>query len=138
MNRTGEHAEAAFLHHVHRHIEDVELFLPTSHRTKVDVALCRPGSKLVRVQIKKATNQKLKNGELGSGFKFMVGSSQGGSSISKVKRYTKGMFDVLALYILEHNIWAFYSLEDIEGTVSKRWSKNIGPINNWDLLKSYL
>jgi hypothetical protein len=138
MNRAGEQAEAAFIHHAHRHIEDIEVFLPTSHRTKVDVALCKPGSKLVKVQIKKATNQKLNNGNPGKSYKFLVGSSQGGATIDRVQKYKKGMFDILAVYIMEHNAWAFYRLEDIEGTTTKRWSINMGPMNNWDLLKSYL
>lgn len=135
MNRTGEHAEAAFLHHVYRYIKDVEIFLPTSHRTKVDVALCKPGKPLVRVQIKKATNQKLSNGDTGKSFKFSVGSGASGSTKEK---YKTGQFDVLAVYVMEHNMWAFYDLSKIQGVIAKRWSMKNGPINNWDLLKSYL
>jgi hypothetical protein len=75
-NNTGDHAEAAFIHHAHRHLDSVEIFTPMTHRTKVDVAVRKPGFPLVGVQVKKATRQRKKCGAFGESWKFLVGSGR--------------------------------------------------------------
>jgi len=142
-NNTGDHAEAAFIHHAHRHLDSVEIFTPMTHRTKVDVAVRKPGFPLVGVQVKKATQQRKKCGAFSESWKFLVGSGQSWNNHKanegkpRLTRYIDGDFDIIACYIMEHNAWAFYRLDELAGKATHRWSPTKGPNNNWEIFNEY-
>jgi hypothetical protein len=119
-----------------------EVFLPFSHSTKTDVILLSMESKPIRVQVKKATYQKKQNANHGDYWKFMVGSGRPSCAANptdyglRYRKYEKDDFDVLAAYILERDVFAFYNLSEIHGSSTCRWDANKRS-NNWEIFTNY-
>ena len=120
-----------------------EVFLPMSHSTKTDVVLLGANTLPIRIQVKKATYQKREKASHLESWKFMVGSGRPSCAANpqdygiRYRKYEDNDFDVLAAYILEKDVFAFYHLEEISGLSSCRW--DIGKRkNNWDIFEKYL
>lgn len=119
-----------------------EVFLPLSHSTKTDVVLLGHKINPIRVQIKKATYQKKAKSHYLESWKFMVGSGRPSCAANpsdygeRYRKYNKNDFDILAAYILERDVFAFYNLSEIFGISSLHW--NVGnPSNNWEVFEQY-
>jgi len=132
----GDVAEAAFAHQalLHGH----EIFLPTSHNTKTDIIIRKPKGRPIMVQVKKATKQKREKPHHRQRWKCLIGSGIPSTrKTTKERRYTlyeQSDFDVLAVYIMEHEIFALYPLSDILGPASLSWNQVNSPQNNWEIL----
>ena len=119
-----------------------EVFLPMSHSTKTDVVLLSMNTIPIRVQVKKATYQKSRMSHHLESWKFMIGSGRPSCAANpqdygvRYRKYEDNDFDILAAYILEKDVFAFYNLADIQGASSMRWdiSKRM---NNWDIFEQY-
>jgi hypothetical protein len=119
-----------------------EVFLPFSHSTKTDVILLTLDSKPIRVQVKKATYQKKNQSHHCDSWKFMVGSGRPSCAANpmdyglRYRKYEINDFDILAAYILERDVFAFYDLSEIHGLSSCRWDIT-KRTNNWEILSQY-
>jgi hypothetical protein len=134
----GDAAEAAFVYHAT--LRKYNVFLPTSHHSKCDMVIKPPSGALIGIQVKKATRQRKPSGAFGDSWKFMIGSGKPWNPDRNAPRYTlyeDRDFDIMAAYIMEYDMWAFYHLSCISGKSSKRWSKKLGPINNWELIDDF-
>jgi hypothetical protein len=119
-----------------------EVFLPFSHSTKTDVILLSLDSDPIRVQVKKATFQKKNQSHHIDSWKFMVGSGRPSCAANpndygvRYRKYALNDFDILAAYILERDVFAFYKLTDIQGLSSYRWDAT-KTANNWEIFNAY-
>ncbi len=136
-NNAGDIAEIAFIHECYK--RGFKAFLPYSHDTKVDVAIKQPGKPMISVQIKKGTLQKNKP-HLTQTWKALVGSAKSSNrrdnGTSRFTKYEPHAFDVLAVYIQEHDKWVLHNLSDIVGKASVRWNDD-HDADNWNLLENY-
>jgi hypothetical protein len=113
-----------------------------SHSTKTDIVLLRSSSLPIRIQVKKATYQKREKSSHLESWKFMIGSGRPSCAANpqdyglRYRKYEENDFDVLAAYILEKDIFAFYYLSEIRGSSSMRWDQS-KRINNWDIFDKY-
>jgi hypothetical protein len=93
------------------------------------------------VQVKKATKQKQEKPTHKERWKIIIGSGKP-SSQRRVNntgkpRYTlyeEGDFDILAVFIAEHESWALYHLTEILGPASLSWNLIDSPRNNWEIM----
>jgi len=119
-----------------------EVFLPMSHSTKTDIVLLRSSSLPIRIQVKKATYQKREKTSHLESWKFMIGSGRPSCAANpqdyglRYRKYEENDFDVLAAYILEKDLFAFYYLSEIRGSSSMRWDQS-KRVNNWDIFDKY-
>ena len=119
-----------------------EVFTPLSHSTKTDLIIMRPQGTPIRVQVKKATYQKKISSKRTDFWTFMIGTGKPTSARNpndygtRYKKYVEGDFDVLAAYIQERNVFAFYHLKDICGASGMRWNESKRS-NNWDIFDEY-
>ena len=119
-----------------------EVFTPMSHSTKTDIILMLPQSNPIRIQVKKATFQKPSSANQSDAWKFMIGTGRPSCAANpsdyglRYKKYIDGDFDLLAAYILERDIFAFYKLEEISGASSMRWDLTKRS-NNWEIMEEY-
>lgn len=54
----------------------------------------------------------------------------------RYRKYEKGDFDVLAAYILERDVFAFYKLSDVHGLSSTRWDISKRS-DNWEIFDEF-
>lgn len=131
----GELAELEFIKQAAA--RNYQVFLPMSHHSKIDVAIAQEGKGLIGVQVKKASRQKKQCGAPANSWKVLVGSARSGKASHggrpRLKKYAKGMFDILAVWIEDHQCFAFYPLPRIAGKASLRWSPAKKIKNNWDI-----
>ena len=135
----GELAEMAFAYQAVA--RGWQVYLPMSHHSKVDVAIGKPGTDLIGVQVKKASRQKKPCGNLSDSWKVLVGSARSGKAgmprrRKRLKQYKHGDFNVLAIYVEEFDTFAFYALEDVAGRASMRWSTGKGIADNWEIFEN--
>jgi hypothetical protein len=133
MNRAGDISELSFMLQAVKNNMDV--FNPFSHSTKVDCIVMKPGGKPIRVQVKKGvrvTNCKRLT------YKVIVGSakpsSRRGTKKPRLVRYTAVDFDILAIDLGKHG-FSFWKIEDICHQTTWRWNKN-KPKDNWEIFES--
>lgn len=133
----GELAEVAFIYQAAS--KGYQVYLPMSHHSKIDIAIGKPGYDLIGVQVKKACRQRKQCGNYGDSWKVLVGSARSGRSgmgrRPRLKQYKKGDFHVLAVYVAEFDTFAFYTLDDVAGRASMRWSQNKGVADNWEIFE---
>lgn len=138
MNSAGDIAELAFALECYK--RGWQLYFPYSHDTKIDMIVKGPKEQLISVQVKKGTLQK-NPPHLAQTWKALVGSCKSSNKRDNGRpRFTKykDEFDILAMYIAEHNKWIFHKLTDIKGKASVRWnSKHMDQADNWDILKTF-
>ena len=138
----GDAVEAAFAYWAIQ--QGFEIFQPLSHHTKTDVVIRKPNGPFIGVQIKKGSLQKQSTPNHKKRWKFLLGS--GLPSVTRSKKdndrkdkrkrynlYKSGDFQILAVFIMELETWAFYRLEDVIGNASKSWNQTDGPHNNWEI-----
>jgi len=92
------------------------------------------------VQVKKAAKQKLPE-HYKQRWKVIIGSGKPSSQrrVNKTGKprytlYNESDFDVLAVYIMEHETFALYPLTDIIGPTTLSWNLIDSPQNNWDII----
>ena len=94
---------------------------------------------MIAVQIKKGTLQKAPP-HLAQVWKALVGSAKSSNRINngtpRFTKYTQHAFDVLAVYIQEHDKWVLHRLADIVGKANIRWNDD-HDADNWHLLDTY-
>ena len=126
MNSAGDIAETTFLAEIYK--RGYKAFLPFSHDTKTDLIIKRGEERPISVQVKKGTLQK-NPPHLTQTWKALVGSCKSSNRINtntpRFTKYKPEAFDVLAVYIQEHDTWVLHKLVDIVGKASIRW--NYGP-----------
>lgn len=134
---TGSIAELEFLPRAKRN--GWHVYSPHGHSTPADVILFRPPAKPVSVQIKKGVFQK----EQGK-WKIMVGSGKPSCASNpkdygaRYTRYQRGDFDVLAMYINEHDCFAFWPLSDLVESGLSAISWRVGDrCDNWEIFNSF-
>ncbi len=137
MNSSGDIAETCFIHQCY--LRGFKAFLPFSHDTKTDVIIKRPGERPISVQVKKGTLQK-NPPHLTQTWKALVGSAKSSNrrdnGVPRFTKYKAHAFDVLAVYIQEHDKWVLHRLADIVGKASIRWNDD-HDADNWNLLENY-
>lgn len=135
----GDVAEAAFIYQAA--LRGFEVFLPTSHNTKADIIIRKACEPPIMVQVKKATKQKHEKPHHKERWKIIIGSGKP-SSMRRVNKtgkprytlYQEGDFDIIAVYIAEHDSWALYPLTEILGPASLSWNLIDSPKNNWEII----
>ena len=136
-NLAGDIAELAFIHEAYK--QGYKAFIHYSHDTKMDVIIKRPGEPLISVQVKKGVKQKLPDHYVPA-WKALIGSLQSSTRrCDKGPRFTpykQDAFDVLAVYIQEHDGFALFKLSDLPERKSLRWTPK-KPINNWELIEDF-
>jgi len=134
MNSAGDIAETCFIHQCY--LRGFKAFLPFSHDTKTDVIIKRPGERPISVQVKKGTLQKNPS-HLTQTWKALVGSAKSSNRLDngtpRFTKYKAHAFDVLAVYIQEHDKWVLHRLADIVGKASIRWNDD-HDADNFDVL----
>jgi hypothetical protein len=130
---TGSIAELEFLPRAKRN--GWHVYSPHGHSTPADVILFRPPAKPVSVQIKKGVFQK----DQGK-WKIMVGSGKPSCAANpkdygaRYTRYQRGDFDVLAMYVDEHDCFVFWSLDQLVERGLSAISWRVGDrADNWDI-----
>ena len=136
-NASGDIAEIAFIHEIYK--RGFKAFIPYSHDSKTDVIIKQPGERPISVQIKKGTLQKAAP-HLTQTWKALVGSAKSSNrrcnGTPRFTKYKPEAFDILAVYIQEHDKWVLHRLSDIVGKASIRWNNKHASCN-WDLLEQY-
>ena len=137
MNQAGDVAEMAMMLAATK--QGWTVFAPYGHQTKVDMILMKNGGKPVTVQVKKGSLQRKREPHHASSWKVLVGSCRSSSSTSTAPRLCRYVdeFDIMAVYIAELNILAFYELAKIAGRSSMRWNEGKSRRNNWDIFDKY-
>lgn len=135
----GDVAEANFVYQAT--LRGFEVFMPTSHTTKTDVIIRKAGQPPTMVQIKKGAKQKHEKPHHKERWKVLIGSGKPSSQrrVNKTGKprytlYEEGDFDILAVYIAEHESWALYHLTEILGPASLSWNLIDSPQNNWEII----
>lgn len=133
----GSIAELEFLPRARR--AGWHVYSPHGHATPADVILFRPPNRPISVQIKKGVYQK----EAGK-WKVMVGSGKPACAANpkdygkRYSLYERGDFDVLAMYVDEHDCFAFWTLDElVERGVSTIGWRVGGRTDNWDIFDSF-
>lgn len=123
-NRKGDIAESSFI--TACQLRDYDIFKPFGHAQSADVCLVKDGSGPILAQIKTASKDP---DRLNS---YHVGIGRGKSSKSA---YKPGDFHVLAAYLPDRGEFVLWTLEDLRGRVTLRYSveKHRRP-SNWHLL----
>ena len=120
--RKGEIAEALFS--ASAMVMDFEVFTPKGHSQTADLCLVRSGCRPMTVQVKTASF------DTGRG-DYSVNLGRG---LTK-EAYRVGDFDVLAAYLPDLNQFVLWTLEDLKGRKTLRYSpaRHRQP-SNWELL----
>jgi hypothetical protein len=113
------------------------VYAPLGHSTQVDVILLKSGITPITVQVKKGVYQKD-----GGFWKTVMGSCKPTCAANpndygkRYRKYQKGEFDILALWIMERNGFALYSLSELVevGYCTVSW-RDGGRLNNWCILE---
>lgn len=135
----GDAAEAHFVYQAT--LRGFEVFMPTSHNTKADIIIRKAGQPPIMVQVKKAAKQKHEKPTHKERWKVLIGSGKPSSQrrVNKTGKprytlYEEGDFDILAVFIAEHESWALYHLTEILGPASLSWNLIDSPRNNWEIM----
>jgi len=137
MNQAGDIAEMAMMLAATK--QGWTVFTPYGHQTKVDMILMKNGGKPVTVQVKKGSLQRKHEPHHASSWKVLIGSCRSATSTSNAPRLVRYVdeFDIMAVYISELNILAFYELSAINGKASMRWNEGKSRRNNWEIFDKY-
>jgi hypothetical protein len=134
-NHSGDIAESAFLKEVIK--RGWKAFAPWGHASRADLCIWKPPSSPLTVQIKKGVWQRDNQC-----WKIMIGSGKPSCAANpkdygkRYTRYGKGDFDILAMYVLEHDAFVLWALNDICGNSSITWRPTSSPeMGNWQLLE---
>lgn len=104
------------------------VFTPLGHAHTVDVCLVRPGVRPIGVQVKTAAVTRDQE------YHLQTSRGKGGSLAGKTA-YVKGDFDVLAAWLPDIEEFVLWTLEDLSGRMTVRYSpKRHRQPGNWDLL----
>jgi hypothetical protein len=134
---TGDISELEFLPRAKRN--GWHVFTPHGHSTPADVIVFRPPNRPLSVQIKKGVYQH-RDGK----WKIIIGSGKPSCAANpkdygtRYTKYERGDFDVLAMYVDEHDCFVFWLLEELleRGVSTLRWS--IGDkCDNWEIFESF-
>jgi hypothetical protein len=134
---SGSIAELEFLPRARR--AGWHVYSPHGHATPADVILFRPPNRPISVQIKKGVYQK----DAGK-WKIMVGSGKPTCAANpkdygkRYSLYERGDFDVLAMYVDEHDCFAFWTLDELveRGISTIAW--RLGDCaDNWNIFDSF-
>jgi hypothetical protein len=109
------------------------IYTPLGHSTQADLILLKPSVTPITVQVKKGVYQKD-----GGFWKTVIGSCKPTCAANpndygkRYRKYQKGEFDILAMWIMERNGFALYTLEELieKGFSTISW-KDGGRLNNW-------
>jgi len=133
MNRAGDIAELSFMLEAVKN--NLDVFNPFSHSTKVDCIVMKAGGLPIRVQVKKGV--RIKRCKRAT-YKVVVGSCKSSTfkrgDKPRIARYSENDFDILAIDLGEHG-FSFWKLEDICHQTTWRWNPT-RPTNNWNIFKS--
>jgi hypothetical protein len=100
------------------------VFTPVGHAHCVDVCLIKPGTRPIGIQVKTAGMNRPEE------YQLQVGRGRSGKSA-----YEVGSFDVLAAWLPDVEQFVFWTIPDIAGRVTIRYSpKRHRQPGNWDLL----
>lgn len=106
----------------------IETFWPRFHATKVDCIARKTPEKTFSVQIKTAWLKP--NGT----YKFPIGTHSSKNYSPETSYYKSGDFDIMAAYMPDIDVFAFYFLDDICGKSSFVWKPRNGQAeNNWEI-----
>ena len=121
--RKGEIAEQLFA--VGAMVRDYEIFGPRGHSQTADLCIVKSGQRPLMVQVKTAYWDEARG-------EYMVCVARGNSSKAA---YRQGDFDLLAAYLPDRNQFVLWTLEDLKGRKTVRYSpeRHRKP-NNWELL----
>jgi hypothetical protein len=122
--RKGDVAEALFI--AGAQMRDYDVFKPFGHAQTADLCLVKSGSSPMLAQVKTAWKATDRNNS------YSVNIGKGCSS---KHAYKPGDFHVLAAYLPDRNEFVLWSLPDLKGRITLRYSpeKHRAP-NNWELL----
>jgi hypothetical protein len=132
---TGTQAEILFMGEAAQ--RGWSVYVPLGHSTQADVILLKSGVAPITVQVKKGVYQKI-----GGFWKTVMGSCKPTCAANpndygkRYRKYQKGEFDILALWIMERNGFALYTLDELVevGYSTVSWRDN-GRLNNWRILE---
>jgi hypothetical protein len=134
---SGSIAELEFLPRARRN--GWHVYSPHGHATPADVILFRPPHRPISVQIKKGTYQK----DAGK-WKIMVGSGKPSCAANpndygkRFTTYSRGDFDVLAMYVDEHDLFVFWTLDElVERSLTTIAWRLGGNCDNWEIFESF-
>lgn len=134
-NHSGTIAEIAFLKEAAT--RGWSTWVPIGHANKADLCIWKPPSAPLTIQIKKGVWQRDNQC-----WKIMIGSGKPSCASNpkdygkRYTRYGKGDFDVLAMYVLEHDAFVLWALNDICGKSTINWRPSSAPeMGNWQLLE---
>jgi hypothetical protein len=104
------------------------VFTPVGHAHTVDVCLVKQGGRPIGVQVKTAGMNRPGEYHLQTGRGKNVG-------LTKKLPYVKGDFDVLAAWLPDVEEFVFWTLDDLAGRITVRYSpKRHRAPGNWELL----
>jgi hypothetical protein len=133
-NHSGTIAEIAFLKEAAT--RGWSTWVPIGHANKADLCIWKPPSAPLTIQIKKGVWQRDNQC-----WKVMIGSGKPSCAANpkdygkRYTRYGKGDFDILAMYVQEHDSFVLWALNDICGKSTINWRPSSKPeMNNWQLL----
>jgi hypothetical protein len=115
------------------------VYSPHGHATPADVILFRPPHRPISVQIKKGTYQR----DAGK-WKAIVGSGKPSCAANpndygkRFTAYSRGDFDVLAMYVEEHDVFVFWTLDELldRALTTIQWRAE-GKSDNWEIFDSF-
>ncbi len=125
--RKGEIAETLFM--AGAMVNDWDVFVPLGHAHATDVCISKPWTPSIKVQVKTAWREELRNGYR---YRIPLTKSNGGG---RRQIYGHGDFDVLAGYLPDLNQFVFWAFADISGRQKIDYSpeRHRSP-SNWELL----
>ena len=133
-NHAGTIAEIAFIKEAAT--RGWSTWVPIGHANKADLCIWKPPSAPLTIQIKKGVWQRDNQC-----WKVMIGSGKPSCAANpkdygkRYTRYGKGDFDILAMYVQEHDSFVLWALNDICGKSTINWRPSSKPeMNNWHLL----
>jgi hypothetical protein len=133
-NHSGTIAEIAFLKEAAT--RGWSTWVPIGHANKADLCIWKPPSAPLTIQIKKGVWQRDNQC-----WKVMIGSGKPSCAANpkdygkRYTRYGKGDFDILAMYVQEHDSFVLWALNDICGKSTINWRPSSMPeMGNWHLL----
>jgi hypothetical protein len=134
-NHSGTIAEIAFLKEAAT--RGWSTWVPIGHANKADLCIWKPPSAPLTIQIKKGVWQRDNQC-----WKVMIGSGKPSCAANpkdygkRYTRYGKGDFDILAMYVQEHDSFVLWALNDICGKSTINWRPSSMPeMGNWQLLE---
>jgi hypothetical protein len=122
--RKGDVAEALFI--AGAQMRNYEVFKPFGHAQTADMCLVKSGSSPMLAQVKTARRDPNRSNSYAINI---------GKGCSNKRAYSVGDFHVLAAYLPDTNKFVLWSIEDLKGRVTLRYSPEIHRApDNWELL----